>query len=245
MSALEQKIGPLQCVVIDGGEAPTIPVVLCHGFGAPGDDLVPLGQYLLEMLGDDAEKFRFVFPTAPISLADQGMPGGRAWWPLNMQRLMELFQTNDFSELRRQEPPGIEEARQMLTETIEAVAGDFDKDAPLVIGGFSQGAMVSLDVALRGLKNPPAGLIQWSGTLICEAQWKAVAADRLKSVDALQSHGHSDFVLPMIGAQWLSELLDESSANFEFIQFDGPHTIPMESLQATAELLRRVAANAS
>lgn len=241
MPAFEQKFGPLKCVVVDGGDAPTLPVVLCHGFGAPGEDLVPLGEYMLEMLGSDASKFRFVFPAAPISLADQGMPGGRAWWPLNMQRLMELFEANDFSELRQQEPPGIEPARVMLCKSIEAILASIENPGPLVIGGFSQGAMISVDTALRGLKVPPAGLIQWSGTLICESQWRA-ASDRLSKIDVVQSHGRSDFVLPMIGAKWLSELFQDASA-FEFIEFDGPHTIPPAALQASVELLQRIAAS--
>ncbi|MEM9646398.1 MAG: lysophospholipase, partial [Planctomycetota bacterium] len=78
----------LNCIVIDGGPSPTIPVVVCHGYGAPGHDLAGLAHEWLNLLGEEkGTKFRFVFPEGPLSLAEQGMPDGRAWWPLNMARL--------------------------------------------------------------------------------------------------------------------------------------------------------------
>ena len=240
MNRTDRKIGSLECVIIDGGQSPTIPVVLCHGFGAPGDDLVPIGEYLLQMLGPLAEHFQIVFPQAPISLADEGMPSGRAWWRLNMQRLMEFFEANDFSELRTEVPPGIDEARDLLVEVIEEVAASIEGRKALVIGGFSQGAMLTMDVALRGLPEPPTALIQYSGTLICESIWTE-KSNRLAGTEVVQSHGRSDFILPFLAAEWLSSVLKGAAASFEFVPFNGPHTIPMEALEATAKLLGRIA----
>ena len=233
-----EQIGPLNCVVIDGGPDPSRLVVLCHGFGAPGQDLVPIGDFLLQGLGQSAQQYRFIFPEAPIDLTSEGMPGGRAWWSLNMQRLMALFEANDFSELRTEVPPGIDEARDKIVDTIESARNSMPRCESLVIGGFSQGAMLTLDATLRGLSTPPDGLIQFSGTLICEPLWQQ-HRDRLQSVRVMQSHGTSDFVLPYSAALWLREFL-EGSSEFEFISFDGPHAIPMESLQGAIELLSQL-----
>ena len=59
-----------------GGNGPL--VVLLHGFGAPGDDLVPLSEYL-----DAPTGTRFLFPEAPISIP-MGFGDSRAWWMIDM-----------------------------------------------------------------------------------------------------------------------------------------------------------------
>lgn len=238
----EQTIGELLCRIVDGGPAPTIPVVLCHGFGAPGEDLVSMSAYLIQMLGEAAPRFRFVFPEAPLSLADEGLPGGRAWWSINMQRLMQLIQANDFSELRTEEPPGIDEAREKLTKTINEVVSQMDAST-YVIGGFSQGAMLTMDATLRGLSTPPAGLCQYSGTLICEPVWQSLASN-LIGTSVVQTHGTLDSVLPHEGATLLQELLSDSAKSWEFASFEGPHTIPIESYQLTTKMLLGLAEKA-
>ena len=105
------RIESLDCIVVDGGPDPKIAVVICHGYGASYDDLAPLSGEWISMLGDQAEAFRFVFPDAPNSLAELGMPQGRAWWPINMARLAEAVQADSFEELHDHQPPGISAAR--------------------------------------------------------------------------------------------------------------------------------------
>ena len=77
--ALRTRIGSLDCIVVDGGTDPSIGVVICHGYGASYDDLAGLSNEWISLLGDQGGKFRFVFPDAPNSLAELGMPQGRAW----------------------------------------------------------------------------------------------------------------------------------------------------------------------
>lgn len=240
VSTRRAAIGPLDCRTVQTGDSPDYLVVLCHGYGAPGEDLVPLGAELLRALGPTGERFQIVFPQAPHTLAELGLPDGRAWWPLNMQRLMEMVQANDFRELRTHTPPGLDEARQMLVATVDAGLGAIGVDASrLVLGGFSQGAMLALDVFLRGLRDVPAGLVQWSGTVICEGQWHSHAA-RLEGVPVVQSHGTLDQILPYAAAEALRDLLKDSGADLQFLPFRGPHTIPLEALEATAGLLNAV-----
>ena len=53
MNLKTEKIGGLNCTIVDAlpaGKAPTQIVVLCHGFGAPGTDLVPLGHDAIGLL---------------------------------------------------------------------------------------------------------------------------------------------------------------------------------------------------
>lgn len=251
MPPRQTRFGPLDCIVVDGGPEPTIPVVLCHGYGAPGHDLAGLSLEWTERLGDVAEKFRFVFPAAPNDLSELGMPGGRAWWPINMAKLAELAERNRPEELYDQHPPGLDEAREMLAATIGEVVDSVkkttndgeaqDANVRLVLGGFSQGAMLAMELSLRGPIEPPAALFQLSGTLICQDVWKP-AAGRLADTDVFQSHGTADPILPFPAAEALRDLLLGAGVRVDFYPFHGPHTIEAGAVARTTELLRRVAA---
>ncbi|WP_145351827.1 alpha/beta hydrolase [Roseimaritima multifibrata] len=226
MQAYETKLGPLNCIVIDGEQPASVGVVVCHGYGAPGEDLVPLGAQWVDLLGEDAERCRFVFPAAPFDLADLGMPMARAWWPLNMQRLMDAMDAEQFDELHQHEPAGLDVARKALSETIEALVKTLDGPNPsLILGGFSQGAMLAMDTALRGIDKPPAVLMQMSGTLICQPIWEPLLSTRLANTKVLQSHGTSDPILPYSSAEALYQLLKNAELDVRFMSFAGPHTI--------------------
>ena len=235
------RYGSLACTIVDSGDNPEFVVVMCHGYGAPGHDLVGLAPEWARLIGDHVPAIRFVFPAAPHTLEDLGMPTGRAWWPLNMARLQALFQTQRFEELHGEEPPGMSDSRDMLCETIEAVKSEFGgEQTPLVLGGFSQGAMLSMDAATQGTIAPPEGLILFSGTVVCEAQWQA-KMPRLAKTQVYQSHGTIDQILPYTSATRLDNLLREAKINTEFHSFEGPHTIDPESIAKTAMLISAVA----
>ena len=239
--ALRTQIASLDCIVVDGGTDPSIGVVICHGYGASYEDLAGLSNEWISLLGDQGGKFRFVFPDAPNSLAELGMPQGRAWWPINMARLAEAVQAATFEELHEHEPPGITEVRLALCETITAVKEQLVGDeTPLVLGGFSQGAMLAMDTALRGYIAPPQLLIQFSGTVICRPQWQQ-AMDRLSGTAVFQSHGTIDPILPYASAEALNQMLLTAGVENKFHSFQGPHTIDLESVTLTAEMLRKIA----
>lgn len=232
--------GPLRCTVVDGGPSPVVAVVCLHGFGAPGDDLVPIAEQWMALLGSAAARVRFVFPAALLSLDAMGLPGGRAWWELNMARLMEAMELQDFRELHRHEPAGIDRAREAVTSACAAVCAEMGINSQhLVLGGFSQGAMLSMDVALRGLVVPPAVLFQYSGTVICESQWLA-QMEKLIHTEVIQSHGAFDPILPYSSAEKLYEMLKVTGVPVQFHPFDGPHTLSYEAIAATAVAISRV-----
>ena len=232
------RFGSLDCYAIDSGPTPSIAVVICHGYGAPGTDLVGLAADWVDRIGEASERFRFVFPAAPNDLRHLGMPGGRAWWPLNMAQLAEKIESNRFEDLHGLEPEGLVSAREKLVETIEAVQTDLAAPFPrLVLGGFSQGAMVTMETSLRGLASPPELLIQFSGTLICKSAWKANLG-KLANTKVFQSHGTRDPILPFTSATALRDLLGSSKVDVEFHSFNGPHTIDEDALEKTAKLLK-------
>lgn len=231
------RYGNLDCWVVDGGVSPQIPVVLCHGYGAPGTDLVGLAAEWTDLLGEASERFRFVFPVAAGDLTQMGMPGGRAWWAINMARLAEAVNADRFDQLHPLEPVGIVEAREALVAAIEAVSEELGGSRRLVLGGFSQGAMLTMDTALRGLAEPPEVLLQFSGTLVCQKAWSE-RLSRLENTLVYQSHGSSDPILPFSSAVALRDLLASAKIEVRFHAFAGPHTIDAVALEETAELLR-------
>jgi len=107
MKLQSHVISGLKCRIadeLDEGVQPRVVVVLCHGFGAPGTDLVPLGQMLLRQ-PKLSGSVQFVFPEAPLSLESQGMPEGRAWWSIDMHRLQMAVALGNFRDLSKDSPP--------------------------------------------------------------------------------------------------------------------------------------------
>lgn len=237
----QQRLGSLHAHLAIPADTQTkcdVLVVLMHGYGAPPDDLVGLAAPILIDCFRGGCTPMLAFPGAPLSLDF----GGAAWWHLNMARLMEATAKNSFDQMREEVPPGIDEARGAVCECVNMLLSGFNfEHSKLVLGGFSQGAMIAMDSATRGLDNPPAGLGMLSGACICESLWRNGAGNRLKSTLAFQSHGRQDPVLPFQTGKFLNEVLTDLCQAVEFYPFDGGHQIPEKAIAGLAQLICKVA----
>ena len=242
MKTTTENINGLVCHSVDAlaeGVTPRIVVVLCHGYGAPGTDLVPLGQMLLRH-PKISGIVQFLFPEAPLSLEDIGLYDGRAWWPLDMRRLQMAVALGTFRDLRKDCPPELPAARDMLTGLIR----EWSKRTGVpvshfVLGGFSQGSMLATDVTLH-LDENPAGLVILSGTLLNEDVWRERAMHH-KTLRVLQSHGTDDSILPFTSAGLLRDTLHHGGSDVEFLPFSGGHEIPSSVLDRLSSFLREAA----
>ncbi len=201
-----------------GGTAGPPMVVLLHGFGAPGEDLVPLQRVLAA-----PRETQFVFPAAPISL--EMMPGldSRAWWNIDMMGLQNAIARGELRDLSAQVPDGLDEARG----AIDALLGELEKKfspRALVLGGFSQGAMLAVDVALRTGRRFDA-LVVLSGTLLARDVWLPKMS-ALAGTSVFQSHGSHDPILPFALAEQLEKAFVAGGADVTFVPFRGAHEIP-------------------
>ena len=214
--------GPLQTIEWTSGDEPAKRlVVVLHGYGAPGDDLAALAPSLA-----DSVSTRFVFPAAPLSPPDMAGWGGLAWWPLRLSEMLAQLQTGSFDELFDTPPPGVEDARAALSDCLDAVRAE-TPDVPLVLGGFSQGAMLSADVGLRS-RGDVAGLMLFSGAPIDSAGWGELAVPQ-----AFVSHGTVDEVLPFACGEALRDRLRAAgSPGVQFVPFEAGHTIPSNVVAA-------------
>lgn len=241
MRLTRTKLGPLQCTCVDAdmtGAKPSQVVVLCHGVNAPGDDLVGVGEELLQLAPQLAKTTRFYFPAGLHDSAKFGMPGGRAWWEIDWALFAQMMNTGDYAPMHQAHPPGLDQARAALEACLADIFKETGLDASrLALGGFSQGAMLATDTVLR-MKSNPAALVAFSGSPLCENEWRELAPAH-KGLRVLQSHGRQDPVLPFEGGEKLRDLLAQSGANVEFVPFNGQHGIAFEVIQKLAQLLER------
>src|SRR5262245_22565701 len=244
MQVQKTTLGGLTSYVVHepaAGQPPRLAVVLCHGYGAMGTDLVGLVRPLLIADPELASKAVLIFPAAPLDLTEQGMAGGRAWWHIDLDRFINRPTPELLDKCRRAAPAGLAESRQLLLSLIDEAGKQYRLSADrFILGGFSQGAMLTTDVALR-LPQPPAGLAVLSGALINEAEWRPLAMQR-GPLAVLQSHGRHDSILPFPMGAALRDLLLEAGAEIDFQAFAGDHEIPPPVVSRLAGLLARLLA---
>ena len=197
-----------------GGHA----VVLLHGYGAHGDDLVSLARELLQ------PRTRFVLPAAPIAMAN----GGRAWWAIDAADRPRYVTDSGASAASSAagsatSTPALDFARSAVERVLAGTVASYAPDT-LSIAGFSQGAMLSLDVALVA---PPAvsRVALLSGALLEDA-----AARLERYADAkpaiFVSHGREDRRLPFSGAERMRTELSSRGFDVTWRPFTGGHEIP-------------------
>ena len=154
-------------------------VVLLHGYGADGNDLIEIGRQWRAFLPDAA----FAAPHAPEPCA--ASPAGRQWFPLTMR---------DPSERWR----GAVKARPVIDSFFDAELGRLGLDeSRLALVGFSQGTMMALHVGLRR-RRAPAAILGYSGLLIGpERLSEASARDAAgRPPPILLVHGDQDQLIP-------------------------------------------------
>jgi phospholipase/carboxylesterase len=208
-------------------------VVLLHGFGAPGDDLVALWRYLKV-----PDEVRFVFPSAPLKL-DMAYGDARAWWMLDLERVTRARELGQWEELSKEIPRGLVPAR---TQLLDLLAVSMEKLAPstpsIILGGFSQGAMLATDLALHS-EIPLSGLVLLSGTIIARENWLARLPHR-KGLPVFQSHGTDDPILAFSAAQELRAHIQNAGLPVRWVEFQGGHEIPFQVLELLGSFLQSV-----
>jgi phospholipase/carboxylesterase len=156
------------------GGAPKQLIVLLHGIGADGNDLISLAPYYQSAL----PQAYVVSPNAPCPF--DMAPFGYMWFSIG--NLSLETRTN-----------GVRAAAPMLNAFLDAeLARHRLGDADLLLVGFSQGAMMALHVGLRRSR-PPAGIISHSGRLVADARFAFEIKER---PPVLLTHGADDEVLP-------------------------------------------------
>lgn len=242
MTHQRRVLGGLRTHVLDAlpdGIQPRLAVVLCHGFGASPGDLVPIGAEMLQESPNLAAQARFYFPGGPLDLSPYGLFGGAAWWMVDLEAIQRAQREGKFRDrMRNERPEGMEEARGALLQLVKEVQAETGLGLDrIVLGGFSQGSMLTVDVALH-LPGNVAALVAWSGTLLNEEEWRRLGPAHA-GLRVIQAHGRQDPLLPYEWAEYLRQTLTECGLAVEFLPFDGGHGIPTQVTDRTREILEQ------
>ena len=199
------NIGPLKALIVEKASKPLLNIVLFHGYGANALNLYPLNRYL-----DVDDRIKWVFPEGP-ELIDMDFSGlGRAWFPLDI----EAFQRNEPSCIH------LPDLNLIVEKTYQALKPLCTSNTHLVIGGFSQGAILTANLMMKTDLNV-AGLIVLSGALLDQQGWK----EPREGLPFFQSHGHSDLIIPYLEGQKLETALKNHGLAGHLLSFEGGHEI--------------------
>lgn len=200
-------------------------VVMLHGYGASMNDLFDLNYYI-----DVEGNYDFYFPDGILKL-NMGMGyEGRAWFPIDMAEVEIHMRSGTFRDFSKNIPPNLENSLEVIASFIDDLFLKYDE---VIIGGFSQGAMLSSLLVAR-FSNKINRAILFSGNLIAEEFFEGIDLSNLRFI---QSHGKQDAILGTPGARSLFSKLEEKGAKGEFIDFLGGHEIPMSVIEAAKKFL--------
>jgi phospholipase/carboxylesterase len=175
-------------------------VIVLHGYGAPGDDLVPLAETLAARA-----PARYVIPAAPLAMPD-GV--GRMWFPVGTAATADE----------------VSAARAHVEALIDAEIARGTPADHVIVGGFSQGGILSISLALAG-RHRLGGIFVLSGRALPHAPSDAA---RLASLPIFESHGQNDARIPFAEGEAFAAEARAARADLTFVPFVGPHTIPPE-----------------
>ena len=174
---------------LSGGKPKQI-VLLLHGYGSSGADLISLAPHWRSQLPDAL----FLAPNAP-----QRAAAGYQWWPLHGFTPSALV-------------AGAAQAAPAIHAFVDRKLGQYGlSDADLAIVGFSQGTMMALHVGLRR-QAPAAAIIGYSGMLV--GAHELAHADIVKP-PVLLVHGTADPVVPLAALHAASAELQKLGVTVE------------------------------
>lgn len=202
-------------------------VVMLHGYGADMNDLAPLRDYL-----DPQGLWHWYFPNGPVRVPFGGMWEGRAWFPIDMAELERAMREQRHRHFADKCPAEFVTSLELMEHELRQL---HLRHARIVLGGFSQGAMMASHLAAR---LGAAALVVLSGTLIDRAGLEAQAS--AAPVPFFQSHGDADPLLSLAQAKDLFEVLEQKGWSGVWAPFRGGHEIPAPTLKSLAHFLGQV-----
>jgi len=196
-------------------------VVLLHGYGANGADLLGLADVLGEHLPDTL----FVAPDAPETIPM--MPTGYQWFPIPW--------IDGSSEVEAER--GLLAAADDLNAFLDALMVDEDVlPEQVVLFGFSQGTMMALQVAPRR-EDEVAGIVAFSGRLM---RPELLVEEAVSRPPVLLIHGDADDVVPPSSLPEAAEALQAAGWKdvYAHVMKGTAHGIAPDGLQVALAFMR-------
>ncbi len=201
------------------GTKPKNIVIMLHGVGADGDNLISLADFL----SDEFPDTYFVAPNGPEKFA-MGGPGYQ-WFPYYERSHEQIIE-------------GVQKAAELVSEYAQQLLDKFDlKPENLIIMGFSQGAMTAIQTGLT-MQDNCAGVLAFSGGLI---KVDITNFEVRSNPPICLIHGTVDDVVPVQMSEVTSSILESFNVPVELHKIIGlGHSIDMEGVNIAKGFLSKV-----
>lgn len=186
--------------VRDAEGDPDLALVLLHGRGADESDLYPLIDFL-----DPRRRLVAATPRAPLALP----PGGWHWYA--------------FRSVGYPDPATFHEVYPRATAWLDDFLAEHELDHDrLILGGFSQGAVMTYAIGLGARRPRPRALIALSGFV---PQVEGLELDLTDPPPIAIGHGTFDDVISVDFGRAARDLLARAGADVTYRESPVPHTI--------------------
>jgi predicted esterase len=189
-------------------------VVLLHGRGAAGPGILSLA----EAIGFDESTWAALAPQAPAEL-------GGSWYPHRFT-----------AELEHNEP-WLSRALGQVAQTVAAIEAAGIPSERVVLGGFSQGACLAAEFALRHARRWGAVLV-FSGGLIGPPGTRWTSAESLGGTPVLLAGSDNDAHIPLVRVEESARALSDAGAHVETDLYRGAwHTIVPDEIRSAQQMI--------
>ena len=198
--------------------APKNAVILCHGYGGDGKDISILANYWRAYLPDTI----FICPDAPEKCA--ASPSGFQWFDLMDQTPEQVLAKSLVAENK-------------LNKIIDEVKNKHNLNAnQIIVGGFSQGCMISLQTGLKR-KDQINSIIGYSGRIIDTEHLSKNIISRPKII---LMHGDKDQVVSIDSLLESKDFFSKHNYEIETKIFKNcEHRIPTEGSSLGLQFIKK------
>ena len=199
-------------------EKPKSAVILCHGYGGDGKDISILANYWRAHLPNTI----FICPDAPEKCA--ASPSGFQWFDLMDQTPEQVLSKSLVAESK-------------LNKLIDEVKDKNNLLAnQIVIGGFSQGCMISLQTGIKR-KDTINSIIGYSGRII---DTEHLGKNIISKPNILLMHGDSDQIVPINSLLEAKDFFNKNNYEIDSQIFKNcEHRIPTEGSSLGLQFIKK------
>lgn len=199
-------------------------LVLMHGVGSNEQDLFGLAPYV-------PESFHVLSLRAPYRMG----PNANAWFEFSVNA--------DGSRTINQ--PQESASRALLIQTLESATRQLGVPASrVIVGGFSQGGIMSLSVLLTR-PELVAGAMALHSRMLPEVAEQIAPAAAFEGKHLWVSQGLQDGVIPIAHGEFIRQQVSHLPLALTYREFDGAHELRLPELSAMSGWLERLGAEAT
>ena len=193
-------------------------VILCHGYGGDGKDISILASYWKTYLTETI----FICPDAPEKCA--ASPSGYQWFDLIDQTSEQILSKSLVAELK-------------LNKFIDEVKEKNNLSShQIVLGGFSQGCMISLQTGIKR-KDKINSILGYSGKII---NIEHLSKNIIARPNIFLMHGDIDQIVPIDGFLEAKDFFIKNNYEIETKIFKNcEHRIPMEGSSLGLQFVKK------